>query len=87
MLAAAWLFLHPDSYNLRFPRVHTEPGSISLKRAASLDELMHRFNRGDFDLVAVGRALISDPDWVAKVRDDRNDELANFSPADLATLI
>ncbi|HWU78264.1 MAG TPA: transglycosylase SLT domain-containing protein [Rhodanobacter sp.] len=39
VLAAAWLFLHPDSYNLRFPRVDTAPGSVSLKRAASLDEL------------------------------------------------
>lgn len=54
---------------------------------ASLDELMRRFNRGDFDLVAVGRALISDPDWVLKVRDDRSAELSNFSPADLATLV
>lgn len=54
---------------------------------ASLDELMRRFNRGDFDLVAVGRALISDPDWVLKVRDDRTAELSNFSPADLATLV
>jgi 2,4-dienoyl-CoA reductase-like NADH-dependent reductase (Old Yellow Enzyme family) len=54
---------------------------------ASLDELMRRFNRGDFDLVGVGRALISDPDWVLKVRDDRAAELSNFSPADLATLV
>ena len=39
VLAAAWLFLHPDSYNLRFPRVDRAPGTITLKRAASLDEL------------------------------------------------
>ncbi|CAM5496142.1 Lytic transglycosylase OS=Rhodanobacter lindaniclasticus OX=75310 GN=B1991_09325 PE=3 SV=1 [Rhodanobacter lindaniclasticus] len=39
VLAAAWLFLHPDSYNLRFPKVDGNPGSITLKRAASLDEL------------------------------------------------
>ncbi|MGB3461790.1 lytic transglycosylase domain-containing protein [Rhodanobacter lindaniclasticus] len=39
VLAAAWLFLHPDSYNLRFPKVDGAPGSITLKRAASLDEL------------------------------------------------
>ena len=54
---------------------------------ASLDELLRRFDRGDFDLVAVGRALISDPDWALKVRDGRNDELSSFSPADLATLV
>ncbi|MEY2170353.1 MULTISPECIES: transglycosylase SLT domain-containing protein [unclassified Rhodanobacter] len=39
VLAAAWLFLHPDSYNLRFPKIDGVPGSITLKRAASLDEL------------------------------------------------
>jgi len=39
VLAAAWLFLHPDSYNLRFPEIDGVPGTISLKRAASLDEL------------------------------------------------
>jgi membrane-bound lytic murein transglycosylase D len=39
VLAAAWLFLHPDSYNLRFPKIDGAPGSITLKRAASLSEL------------------------------------------------
>ncbi len=39
VLAAAWLFLHPDSYNLKFPRVDGVPGSIVLKRTASLSEL------------------------------------------------
>ena len=39
VLAAAWLFLHPDSYNLRFPRIDGAPGTITLKQAASLDEL------------------------------------------------
>lgn len=39
VLAAAWLFLHPDSYNLHFPRIDSVPGSITLKRPASIDEL------------------------------------------------
>ena len=39
VLAAAWLFLHPDSYNLRFPRTDGAPGSITLQRPASLSEL------------------------------------------------
>ncbi|MGY3040699.1 membrane-bound lytic murein transglycosylase D [Rhodanobacter sp. TND4EL1] len=39
VLAAAWLFQHPDSYNLRFPRLDIAPGSITLKRPASLSEL------------------------------------------------
>ncbi len=33
------------------------------------DQLMDMFERGDFDLVAVGRALLVDPAWVRKVRD------------------
>jgi len=39
VLAAAWLFLHPNSYNLRFPRVDGRPGQVVLKRPASLSEL------------------------------------------------
>ena len=53
---------------------------------APLDELLRRFDRGDFDLVAVGRALINDAQWVQKVRDGRRDELLDFSPAALGTL-
>lgn len=39
VLAAAWLFLHPDSYNLRFPRVDGLSGNITLKRPTSISEL------------------------------------------------
>ena len=39
VLAAAWLFLHPNSYNLRFPKIDGVPGSITLQRPASLTEL------------------------------------------------
>jgi 2,4-dienoyl-CoA reductase-like NADH-dependent reductase (Old Yellow Enzyme family) len=45
----------------------------------SIDELLRRFDRGDFDLVAVGRPLIANPDWVQKVRDGRDAELKGFS--------
>ncbi|WP_108471450.1 transglycosylase SLT domain-containing protein [Rhodanobacter thiooxydans] len=39
VLAAAWLFQHPDSYNLRFPKIDGAPGTVTLKRPASLSEL------------------------------------------------
>ncbi|MGA0588196.1 transglycosylase SLT domain-containing protein [Dyella sp. KRB-257] len=39
VLAAAWLFLHPQSYNLRFPKVDGRPGQVTLKRVASISEL------------------------------------------------
>lgn len=54
--------------------------------AARLDLLEEMLDRGDFDLVGVGRALISDPDWVAKVESGRTDELRGFDAADLAVL-
>lgn len=55
-------------------------------KPASLDGLLERLDRDEFDLVAVGRALIADPDWVAKIRDGRSDELHDFDRAALATL-
>ena len=55
-------------------------------KPASLDELLRRLDRGDFDLVAVGRALITDPQWVQKVRDGLHGQLLDFSPSALATL-
>jgi 2,4-dienoyl-CoA reductase-like NADH-dependent reductase (Old Yellow Enzyme family) len=53
---------------------------------ASLDGLVARMERGEFDLVAVGRALLSDPQWVNKVRGAKADELRDFDPAALAVL-
>ena len=55
-------------------------------KPASLDELERRLDRGDFDLVGVGRALLQDPDWVLKIRDGRTDELKSFERAALGTL-
>ena len=53
---------------------------------ASLDELTRRLDRGDFDLVAVGRALLQDPEWATKVRQGRVDELMEFEAKAMATL-
>jgi membrane-bound lytic murein transglycosylase D len=39
VLAAAWLFMHPERYNLQFPKVTAKPGSITLKHPASIAEL------------------------------------------------
>jgi 2,4-dienoyl-CoA reductase-like NADH-dependent reductase (Old Yellow Enzyme family) len=51
-----------------------------------LDELERRLDRGDFDLVAVGRALLQDPDWAVKVREGRTAELAAFERSAMAKL-
>ena len=55
-------------------------------RPASLNELMRRLDRGDFDLVAVGRALIVNSDWPRLIREGRTAELKDFDPAALTTL-
>jgi 2,4-dienoyl-CoA reductase-like NADH-dependent reductase (Old Yellow Enzyme family) len=52
----------------------------------SLDELLHRMDRGDFDLVAVGRPLLVDPYWVQKIREQRINELKGFSKEALGHL-
>jgi 2,4-dienoyl-CoA reductase-like NADH-dependent reductase (Old Yellow Enzyme family) len=43
--------------------------------AAGIDGLIDAFERGDFDLIAVGRAILNDHQWVSKVREDRFDEM------------
>ncbi|MDR3375829.1 MAG: NADH:flavin oxidoreductase [Ancalomicrobiaceae bacterium] len=52
--------------------------------AAGLDELYRRLDKGEFDLVAVGRALLSDPEWAAKLKSGA--PLKGFDPADFARL-
>jgi len=54
--------------------------------AAPLDDLIARLERDEFDLVAVGRALLVDPAWARKVHENRYDELAPFTREALATL-
>ncbi|MGE0484039.1 MAG: transglycosylase SLT domain-containing protein [Gammaproteobacteria bacterium] len=39
VLAAAWLFLHPERYGLEFPAVDAAPASVTLADALSLNEL------------------------------------------------
>jgi 2,4-dienoyl-CoA reductase-like NADH-dependent reductase (Old Yellow Enzyme family) len=56
-------------------------------KPASIDGLLRRLERDEFDLVAVGRALISDPQWARKVHEGRDSELADFDREALATLV
>jgi 2,4-dienoyl-CoA reductase-like NADH-dependent reductase (Old Yellow Enzyme family) len=55
-------------------------------KATGIDDLLDRLERDEFDLVAVGRALLVDPAWARKVQEARYDELLPFEPAALATL-
>jgi 2,4-dienoyl-CoA reductase-like NADH-dependent reductase (Old Yellow Enzyme family) len=52
----------------------------------NLDRAVAGIEDGEFDLLALGRVLLSDPQWAAKVRDGRAGELRPFDPASLKTL-
>ncbi|MEQ8265616.1 MAG: NADH:flavin oxidoreductase [Parvibaculum sp.] len=54
--------------------------------ATGIDDLLDRLEKGEFDLVAVGRALLVDPAWTQKVHQGAFDKLMPFNPAALATL-
>ncbi|WP_257450109.1 NADH:flavin oxidoreductase [Archangium lipolyticum] len=55
-------------------------------KPASLENLLVRLEREEFDLVAVGRALLADAQWARKVREGRHGELQDFSKEALAQL-
>ena len=52
----------------------------------NLDHLVHRMENEEFDLIAVGRALITDPNWAAKVRAGDQAGFRNFDPVSLGEL-
>ncbi|MEU6366371.1 NADH:flavin oxidoreductase [Streptomyces sp. NPDC046931] len=51
-----------------------------------IDNLLDRLEADEFDLVAVGRALLQDPEWAAKVLAGRFDDLTPYDAAALKTL-
>ena len=52
-----------------------------------IDELIERLERGEFDLVAVGRSLIVNPDWPLLVRRGAIDALKPFQRDVLKELV
>ena len=51
-----------------------------------IERLVQMVEAGEVDLVAVGRALLVDPAWVAKIREGRMADLLPFTPEALKTL-
>ena len=56
-------------------------------KSAVLDRLIERMEREEFDLVAAGRALITDPNWVAKTQGSDRGSFKGFDAASLAELV
>jgi 2,4-dienoyl-CoA reductase-like NADH-dependent reductase (Old Yellow Enzyme family) len=53
----------------------------------NLQTLAAMLERGDFDLIAIGRALLANPEWARLVRENRFDELVDYSGAALKQLL
>ena len=66
-----------------------EAGDTDFKNAepASLDNLIQRMDNEEFDLVAVGRALIANPDWANKVKENQNDDFVAYEKEMLNKLV
>tara|TARA_B100000674_G_scaffold444710_1_gene410500 strand:+ start:677 stop:1789 length:1113 start_codon:yes stop_codon:yes gene_type:complete len=54
---------------------------------SSLDDLIARMEKNEFDLIAVGRALITDAQWPSKVKNGAFDQLEDFNASALAELV
>ncbi len=51
-----------------------------------IDDLLDRLERDEFDMVAVGRAVLQDPEWAAKVLAGRFGDLTSYDAASLTSL-
>ncbi len=60
--------IHREKYDV----ATTPPKTIN-----NTDEVMRRFENGEFDILAVGRALVNDPDWLV-----RASKVEDFLPFD-----
>lgn len=54
---------------------------------AGIEELIARMEADEFDLIAVGRALLANPDWAQKVRNNELDSIKTFRKEQLAELV
>jgi 2,4-dienoyl-CoA reductase-like NADH-dependent reductase (Old Yellow Enzyme family) len=54
--------------------------------SVGLDRLLERMDREEFDLIAVGRALLSDPKWVLNLQGLEGEPLKGFDVSDFAQL-
>lgn len=54
--------------------------------SADIGALVAMMERGDFDMIAIGRALIVDPDWAVKVRSGKIGNIQPYSTDALTTL-
>jgi len=62
-------------------------GAFAGGKTVNIDKLIDRMNKGEFELAAVGRALIANPDWVNKVKADDFDSMQPYDAKSLTELV
>ena len=55
-------------------------GQVADASTAHLDEVRERIERREFDLVALGRSILGDPAWAAKVQAGAHEALQPYRP-------
>lgn len=70
------------SIGVTSPFMESDSGVPSL----SLAKLMGLFERGEFDMVGLGRAVLSDPEWTRKIRSGQLDEIRAYDKGHEAEL-
>jgi len=74
------------SVSLSEDTLDTMVDARKVAQVTSLDELLARLGVDEFDLVAVGRALLTNPDWANKVAAGRSNDLQRFTADALFSL-
>lgn len=83
MRVLTFIIVQPAILNEEFIRSFA---SGQVTQVTGLDRLIERLERNEFDLVAVGRSLLVDPEWAMKIRNGRFGELNPFTVESLGTL-
>lgn len=55
-------------------------GRVADPSVAHLDDVRERIDKSEFDLVALGRSILGDAAWAAKIRDGQHDRLQPYRP-------
>jgi 2,4-dienoyl-CoA reductase-like NADH-dependent reductase (Old Yellow Enzyme family) len=66
--------------------INDDPAEGEEAEQQGLAELLKRLDNQEFDLVAVGRALLGDPAWAKKIREGRMEDIQAFTPEAAANL-
>ena len=80
---AGWTKKLTDKPVITVGSVGLDSRSFNKANASSVAPVAERLERGEFDLVAVGRALLSEPAWANKLHNGQEAEIAPFSGADI----